>query len=126
MAVTELQDALLAKALRALEAAAVALEHEDTETATNRAYYACFHVARAALMGEGEQPKTHSGVHNRFALRFVASGRVPVEVARTLPHVAQVREKADYDAFAVTDLHAAADLVADAERFVETVRGAVG
>ena len=118
MVVTELPNALLAKALRALEAA-VALEHEDT--ATNRD--ACFYVARATLMGK--PPKTHSGVHNRFALRFVASGRVPVEVARRLPHVAQVREKADYDAFAVTDLLAAANLVADAGRFVEAVRSVV-
>ncbi|MEM0962696.1 MAG: HEPN domain-containing protein [Bacteroidota bacterium] len=123
---TDLQAALFQKAGRAMESARIALEHGDAETTTNRAYYACFHGARAALLDEGEQPKTHSGVHNRFAFQFVASGRISPEVARTLPHAAQIREKADYDALAVTDTRAAADLLADAERFVEAVRGAVG
>ena len=119
---TELQIALVKKAARALDAARRALAADDAETAANRAYYACFNVARAALAGEGEQPKTHSGTHNHFALLFVATGRVSEEVARILPHAAQVRERADYNALAVTDALATADLVADAERFVNVVR----
>ena len=122
---TELQTALTEKAIRALEAARRALDAGDAETAVNRAYYACFHAARAALAGEDEQPKTHSGVHNRFARLFVATERVPVEVARSLPHAAQVRERADYDALTLADLGGAADLVADAERFVTSVRDAL-
>ncbi len=118
---TELQTALVAKGERALESARRVLDSGDAELATNRAYYACFNLARAALAGEGEQPKTHSGVHNRFALLFVATGRVPEDIARTLPHAAQVRERADYDALATTDMNAAANLLADAERFVATV-----
>jgi uncharacterized protein (UPF0332 family) len=122
---TPLQTALVEKGVRALHAARHALEDGDAEAAANRAYYACFNLARAALLGEGEQPKTHSGTHNRFALLFVATGRVPEAIARTLPHAAQIRERADYDALAVTDLRAAADLLADAERFVAAVRAVV-
>jgi uncharacterized protein (UPF0332 family) len=122
---TELQRALVEKGRRALGSARRTLEDGDAEAATNRAYYAGFNLARAALLGEGEQPKTHSGVHNRFALRFVATGRIPEDVARTLPHAAQIRERADYDAFAVTDTNAAADLLADAERFVTAVQAVV-
>lgn len=121
----QLQAALIEKAMRAREAARRALDADDAETAVNRAYYACFHAARAALAGEDEQPKTHSGVHNRFACLIVATGRVPMEVARTLPHAAQVRERADYDALTLADLSAAADLVADANRFVAVVREAI-
>ena len=116
---TELPTARVKKAARALDAARRALAADDAETAANRA---CFNVARAALAGEGEQPKTHSGTHNHFALLFVATGRVSEEVARILPHAAQVRERADYNALAVTDALATADLVADAERFVNVVR----
>lgn len=122
---TPLQTALIEKATRALEAARRALDAEDAETAANRAYYACFHAARAALAGEDEQPKTHSGVHTRFARLIVATGRVPVEVARALPHAAQVRERADYDALTLADVSAAADLLSDAERFVAAVREAI-
>lgn len=122
---TELQRALVEKGIRAQEAARRALDDGDAETATNRAYYACFNLARAALLSEGDQPKTHAGVHNRFALRFVATGRVSEAVARVLPHAAQIRERTDYDALAVTDLRAATDLLADAERFVAAVQAAV-
>ncbi len=110
---TELQTAFVEKGLRALASARLMLDDGDTEAAANRAYYACFNLACAALLGVGEQPKTHSGVHNCFALRFVATGRVPEDIARTLPHAAQLRERADYDALAVTDTHAAADLLAE-------------
>ena len=122
---TALQQALIQKAERALASARRALDDEDAELVANRAYYACFHAARAALAGEGEEPKTHSGTHNRFALLFVATGRVPTETARALPYAAQVRERADYNAFAVTDLRAVSDLLADAERFVAAVRAVV-
>ncbi len=122
----KLQGALVEKGLRALGSARRALEAGDAEAAANRAYYACFNLARAALAGEGEQPKTHSGVHNRFALRFVVTGRIPEAIASVLPHAAQLRERADYDALAVTDLDATTDLLADAEQFVAAVRAVVG
>ena len=119
-----LQVALVDKAERAL-ATARQVMGEDPEAAVNRAYYACFYVAQAALLGVGERPKSHAGTHNRFAFHFVATGRVPEEVARTLPSAAQARERADYNVLAVTNPRAAADLLADAERFVEVVRNEV-
>lgn len=115
------QEALVAKAHRALASARLALDSGDAEASTNRAYYACFYMAQAALVGVGEEPKTHSGIHNRFAFHFVLDGAIPSDIARTLPHAAQVRERTDYDAFSVTDLGAAADLLADAVQFVEAV-----
>jgi uncharacterized protein (UPF0332 family) len=122
--VTPLQTALFAKADRALAAARRMLDH-DPDTTANRAYYACFDAARAALLGEGDEPKTHSGVHNRFALRFVATGRIQEDVARALSYAAQVRERADYNALTVLDARTAADLLADAVQFVAAVQALV-
>lgn len=119
---TEHQQALSDKAERALASARSALEAGDAETAVNRSYYACFYLAQAALLGVGERPKTHAGTHNRFAFHFARSGRVPPDIAGVLPHAAQARERTDYDAFAVTDAAAAADLLRDAKRFVAAVR----
>lgn len=122
---TDLTRAYLGKAERALEAARRSIEADDAETAGNRAYYACFYVAQAALALEGDRPKTHAGTHRQFARRYVADGRVPADVARILPEAFRLRLREDYDALAVTDLEAAADLLADAERFVEVVGGVV-
>jgi uncharacterized protein (UPF0332 family) len=119
---TDLQRAYLDRAERALAAAQHAVGHGDGEAAVNRAYYACFYVAQAALVGRGEEPKTHAGTHRRFAEVFVAPGAVTREVGRILPDAFRLRLQGDYDALAVTDPRAAADLLADAERFVEVVQ----
>src|SRR5690606_19122001 len=62
-AMSPLQVALVDKAERAL-ATARQVMGEDPEAAVNRAYYACFYVAQAALLGVGERPKSHAGTHN--------------------------------------------------------------
>lgn len=121
----ELQRAYLERADRALQAARRGLDAGDGETATNRAYYACFYMAQAALVGVGEEPKTHAGTHRRFAAQFVAPRRIPREAARTLTDAFRLRLRSDYDALVVTDLNAAADLLVDAERFVAAVRAVV-
>lgn len=123
---TSIQRAYLDRAGRALQAARRSVEAGDGETAANRAYYACFYVAQAALVGVGEEPKTHAGTHRRFAAQFVANGQVPREVGRILPDAFRLRLQSDYDAFAITDLNASADLLADAKRFVAVVQEVVG
>ena len=118
---TDRQAALLQKADRALETARLALDDGDAEGSVSRAYYACFYVALAVLLGHGESPRTHRGVHHRFRELVVLPGLVPAELGRTLPYAAGVRERADYEALSVTDESAAADLLGDAERFVAVV-----
>ncbi len=122
---TDRQEALLKKADRALDTSRLILEDGDAEGAVSRAYYACFYVALAALLGYNESPRTHRGVHHRFRELVVLPGLVPADLGRTLPYAAGVRERADYEALSVTDESAAADLLADAERFVAVVRALV-
>jgi uncharacterized protein (UPF0332 family) len=119
---TEQQRALLEKAQRALEGAAANLTRDDAEIVTNRAYYACFYAASAALLGVGERPKTHSGVLRRFRFHFVRAGPLEAAVGDLLGVALDARQRSDYDTAAITDLRAAADLLADAERFVAAVR----
>ncbi len=47
------------------------LEGGFVRAAISRAYYAAFHAARAALLTEGESPKSHGGVRNRFGYHFI-------------------------------------------------------
>ncbi len=122
---TPRQEALIEKADRALTSARRLLDHEDVDGATNRAYYACFYLAQAALLGVGEEPRTHTGTHTRFRLHFIANGLLALELGSILADAFAARQRLDYNVFAVTDTRAAADLLVDAERFVAAVREVV-
>ena len=65
-----------------------------------------FDAARAALLASGapiesEVARTHNGLIAAFSLHLVKSGRVPVELGRTLNRVEQIRLIADYKGDAV-------------------------
>lgn len=75
----------------------------------------------AALLSVGEQPKTHSGTHNQFHLHFVHTDQIDRATGATLKHAFDLRQRATYEAFALPDEATATDLIADVERFVNTV-----
>ncbi|NBB86992.1 MAG: HEPN domain-containing protein [Bacteroidetes bacterium] len=111
----------LGKSRDALRAGALLIDGDEAEAAINRAYYAIFHAAAAALAQAGEDIKTHKGTQNQFWLRFVETGLFPRSLARLVPQLRQERARADYDAFTRFDTAAASDLLGDARRFVEEV-----
>lgn len=92
---------LMAKARRAAVSARVLLDTGDADGACNRAYYAMFDAARAALLASGapvepEIARTHSGLISAFSLHLVKTGRVPVELGKALNKVEDLRLVADY------------------------------
>ena len=120
---------LMAKATRAAESAALLLDDGDLDGACNRAYYAMFDAARAALLAAGVQtgaevPRTHGGVISAFSLHLVKPGRVPLELGRALNRAEEIRLVADYKGETVDRKHAAW-AVAQATTFVHAMREAV-
>ena len=111
----------MTRAQRALRTAHLALHDGDPAAAIDRAYYAAFYVATAALLTADERPRTHAGTHRRFHLHFVRPGRLSTDLGTTLKHAFELCQRADYEAFAVFDEAAAADLLADVERFAAAV-----
>lgn len=92
---------LFAKALRAAESAKILLDTQDCDGACNRAYYAMFDAARAAMVAanspvQPESVRTHGGLIGAFSLHMVKTGRVPVELGRALNKVEELRMIADY------------------------------
>jgi uncharacterized protein (UPF0332 family) len=71
--------------------------HRD---AVSRAYYAAYHWARALLLSQGVDPRTHRGVVQMLNLRFVKDGPMPEEIAAHLAHLETYRELSDYSALA--------------------------
>jgi len=112
------------KAARALESARLLLDAGDTDGACNRAYYAMFDAARAALASETspEATRAHNGLIAAFGLRLVKTGRLPKELGRVLNRAEEVRLLADYTG-GVVERQDARELLAHAEAFVSAVRG---
>ena len=91
----------MAKAQRALASAHTLLEDRGNDGAWNRAYYAMFDAARAALIASNapvppEVAKTHSGLISAFSLHLVKTERFPLELGRSLNRVEDLRLVADY------------------------------
>lgn len=111
---------LVRKGTKSLETARE-LQGHDADGAVNRAYYAIFNLARAALlttgMAERDLPRTHNGLIAAFSERVVQSGRIDPESAATSSRIEALRLRADYTAIPV-DADTAADAVAQAESFV--------
>lgn len=85
-------DTLLHKAHTALASAKLLLESGDADGACNRAYYAMFDAARAALMAfqnsdEVLTIKTHSGLISSFSLQLVKPGMIDIELGKALNKV---------------------------------------
>lgn len=113
---------LMAKARIACESARALLDRGDTDGACNRAYYAMFDAARAALLATSAEVtvnvgKTHSGVLTAFSLHLVKNGPVPRDIGRLLKQAEETRIVADYcgDSISPDD---ARRLVEAAETFV--------
>ena len=114
------------KAERALAGARLPLAAQDTEGASNRAYYAMFDAAHAALLAacipvaEGSI-KTHAGLITMFGKHLVQAGPVDAEFGRSFNKVQRLRQLADYtgDNVALAD---AAWAVEQAGAFVQAMR----
>lgn len=117
---------LMSKAFQASSSAKLLLDTGDGDGACNRAYYAMFDAARAALIASGapvqpEVAKTHSGLISAFSLHLVKSGLLPVELGRAINKVEDLRLIADYKGDEVTDQDAAW-AVAEAQVFVQAIQ----
>lgn len=112
---------LRGKAHDALATARHDLEGGFVGGAVNRAYYAAFHMARAALLLRGEAPRTHKGVQRQFLLHFVQAGLVGQQAAAWLTRAARMRETADYDDAAMIEPDEAEALIQSVEHFVAAV-----
>lgn len=115
---------LMQKADRALASARLLLDAGDTDGACNRAYYAMFDAARAALSDEDtpETTRTHGGLIAAFGLQLVKPGRLPRELGRMLNRAEEVRLLADYTGGSVEPAEAH-EALSQAEAFVNAVRG---
>ncbi|MBW6477358.1 MAG: HEPN domain-containing protein [Chromatiales bacterium] len=114
------------KADRACSSAKVLLEIGDVDGAANRAYYAIFDAARAALMASDapvgqDIARTHSGLISTFGKHLVKGGLVSKELGRILNRAHEIRQVADYQGDAIESIDAT-EIVCQAEAFIAAIR----
>ena len=116
---------LIARARRSAASAKVLYDIEDMSGACNRAYYAMFDAARAALLA-GKEPvkseliKTHSGLIAAFSLHLIKPGRIPTIYGKSLRQADQIRLMADYSD-EEPDRESTASSIEQANHFVRAV-----
>ena len=117
------------EAARALASCRVLLDTADRIGACNRAYYAAFYAAHAALQAvdaikPGVTIKTHKGLVHAFGKKIVQPGLVPADLGRSLSRLLDLRILSDYDG---GDFSAdqANDMAERATAFVAAIRAAL-
>jgi uncharacterized protein (UPF0332 family) len=85
----------------ALKSAEILLGAGDFDGCANRAYYAMFDAARAALLTTAGAEhvlaiKSHSGLISFFSQRLVKTGSVSIALGKSLNKVEDLRLVADY------------------------------
>lgn len=116
----------MGKATQAVASARVLLDMGDVDGACNRAYYAMFDAAQAALLVAGVPApdalgKTHRGLINTFSAHLVKEGPVSKELGRQLKRAEEVRLVADYNGESVMPADAS-ELVDQADVFVRAMQ----
>lgn len=86
--------------------------------AISRAYYAAFHYARALLLTEGREPKTHRGIVALLGERFEGPDGLGSEAISAFARLQTFRGVADYDARDRLTAERAAAELASARAFV--------
>ena len=111
----------IARARGKLEAVASDIAAGRWDDAVSRAYYAMYHAARAALLREHQDPRTHRGLVLLIHRHLVSSGRLSSELGAALARVRDLREYGDYEALVQIGEDEAEAAAHDAQAFVAAI-----
>jgi uncharacterized protein (UPF0332 family) len=90
--------------------------------AINRAYYAIFYGAQAALVAERiALPRRHSTLISLFYRHFVEAGRFPREDHANFATIFQLRQRSDYEIATEVSEEDARETVNKAQTFVSRI-----
>lgn len=109
---------LMRRAQHDLDVARSLLEDEFLPDAVNRAYFTAYRSARAYLVRQGLEPRTHSGTIQQFGEHGVQPGDFDPAMGKIISRLEQERIRADYVADPDFTSAEAERLVEDADRFL--------
>jgi len=110
---------LLDKAIDAIEAAEILVDHEKSDVAAGRAYYAMFYIAEALLNEKELKFSKHSGVHAAFGEQFAKTKEMDAKFHRWLIDAFDKRLAGDYGVETDIETDIAAHMIDQAQEFLE-------
>jgi uncharacterized protein (UPF0332 family)/predicted nucleotidyltransferase len=108
----------LSRAYEDIADARRSLDEGSYRLALNRAYYAVFHMATAALALLGQERHRHSAVESAFHEYLIKPGFIEPEYGQFYGEARQWRERADYRFGVVFDKKTTRQIVDRAERLI--------
>ncbi len=111
---------------RFLKTAKLAKEAGDLRSAADRAYYAMYHAAVAALYEKGIVTKTHKGLHHQFNKEYIKEGLIDKELGGSLIKAFELRQASDYEIYAIIEESQVADVLEKAEKFLNKIKELLG
>ena len=114
-------EALLLKAQKFLQSAAVLLELGDFDSCASRAYFAMFYAAQASLLHSGQRPSESRGIRTAFVRTFVDSGQLPERAGKAFSQAAEMQEVGDYAHDFAVNQEEAERTLQEAEAFVNSI-----
>lgn len=112
----------LEKAEAALASARAERAAGRFDFAVNRAYYAAFYAASAALLHRGRHFTKQTGLRAALHRDLVRSGALAAEWGKAFDRLFEGRQRADYLEFAAFEATEVETLIADAAGFVGEIR----
>jgi uncharacterized protein (UPF0332 family) len=110
------------RAAECVEDGRILLENERFAAALNRAYYAMFHAATAALLSKDIKRRSHHGILSAFGETLVRTGRLDPEFFRSFREAFERRQQSDYGPTAEVDRETARKMLDQAVDFVDACR----
>ncbi|HJA12487.1 MAG TPA: HEPN domain-containing protein [Candidatus Mediterraneibacter merdipullorum] len=102
-----------------LEAAKVLLQVGQFKSSVNRSYYAIFHGLRAVTALDQFDSSKHSGVISYFNRTYVKEGVFDKSISKLVDTCYRLREKADYEDFAIVSREMAKEQLEKAEKILQ-------
>lgn len=103
----------------------ILLENGRFAASLNRAYYAMFHAATAALLSKDIKRSSHHGVLSAFGEAFVKAGHLNPEFFQFFREAFERRQQSDYEPVVDVDRETAQQMLDHALDFVDACRRAI-
>ena len=87
----------MARSRGALHSAETLLNEKEYGDSISRSYYAMFHVAKALVLCEGKDAKTHKGLLSLLGQEFVKTGEIEKYVGNLIKELQEARVRSDYE-----------------------------
>jgi len=107
---------------RFLRTAKLVFNDGDLRSACDRAYYAVFQAATAALTSKGITAKTHRGLKNQFSKEFIKTKQIEEKFIQALEEAFDARQSSNYELYAQFGEEGVKGIIEKAESFVSKIR----